>query len=95
MITKFETNLEVVRNDNIDRQNEERGRINSNGRRVRGKDIFWKDYESFDNVEDYFASDLYKKLKDEFCLRRRNKPASQLGKRTTLKNLGSITHSCQ
>ena len=49
-----------------------RGNINKDGKTVRGKDINWLDFENFETVEEYFASDLFKKISDEFTLRRKH-----------------------
>ena len=49
-----------------------RGKINKDGKTVRGQDINWLDFENFEIVEEYFASDLFKKISDDFTLRRKH-----------------------
>ena len=49
-----------------------RGKINKDGKTVRGKDTNWLDFENFETVEEYFASDLFKKISDDFTLRRKH-----------------------
>ena len=70
---------DAVTNDNTEEnsdvtniQRKERGNINSGGKRVRGNDITWSDYKSFDNAEEYLESEIYGKLKTDFTLRRSN-----------------------
>ena len=53
-------------------ERQERGRLNDAGKKVRGKDMEWKDFQSFDTAEEYFESDIFKKMKNEFTLRRKN-----------------------
>ena len=47
-------------------------RSNGNGKKVRGVDRHWKVMKTFDNSEDYLASDIYQKIKKEF-VRMRNR----------------------
>ena len=70
---------DAVTNDNTEEtsdvtniQRKERGNINSGGKRVRGNDVTWSDYKSFDNAEEYLESEIYGKLKTDFTLRRSN-----------------------
>ena len=45
-------------------------KTNANGGKIRGKDINWMPVKTFDNVEDYEQSDLFKILKSDFTLQR-------------------------
>ena len=38
-------------------------KTNASGKKVRGPDILWNDFEAFDTADDYFNSDLRKLLK--------------------------------
>ena len=62
-------NNNVTANNDVSQNH---GKINENGRKVRGRDIVWVDYESFENADEYHGSPLVKKLEDEFTLRRKN-----------------------
>ena len=61
---------------NVDKnlENVRRKKTNASGKRVRGKDINWMPIETFDNVDDYESSDLFKELKDKFTLQRSRDP---------------------
>ena len=64
-----------VLNSNLEEEEasqRENAKVNSEGRRVRGKDLVWKDFEDFETADEFKASDLKKKLDEEFTLRRSN-----------------------
>ena len=59
-------------NLNAEQDGVSQGKVNKDGKTVRGKDIEWMDYERFESAEEYFSSDLANKLSEEFSCRRKN-----------------------
>ena len=49
-------------NDNVSTE----ARTNRNGKKVRGKDIEWKESDSFDSAEEFHNSELIKVIKNEY-----------------------------
>ena len=41
------------------------------GKLVRGKDVHWVEVEVFDDAQEFFASNIYKKLKQDFTVSRK------------------------
>ena len=54
--------------------NVQKTKNNANGGKIWGKDINWMPVKTFENVEDYEQSDLFKILKSDFTLQRSRGP---------------------
>ena len=53
---------------------DEQAQTNSDGKRVRGKDIEWVDSEQFENIEEFHNSSIFQNLKTDFVCRRKREP---------------------
>ena len=62
---------EDLEEDNNDFHDEDDEENIQNGRRYRGKDLDWQLRTSFENIEDYRNSNIFKDLKENFTLRKR------------------------
>ena len=62
---------EDLEEDNNDFHDEDDEENIQNGRRYRGKDLDWRLRTSFENIEDYRNSNIFKDLKENFTLRKR------------------------
>ena len=45
-------------------------KVNSNGVKVRGKDIVWEEIHHFENANEYMESEIAKKIEKEFTARK-------------------------
>ena len=56
--------------EEVEEEQSEAPRTNSNGLRIRGPDKAWVEIERFANATEFKNSDIFKKLKAEFSLRK-------------------------
>ena len=54
--------------------NTDRGNTNSNGKKVRGKDINWIEKERFQTIVAYNKSQIHQNIKEDFSCMRRKSP---------------------
>ena len=64
--------VEVNSNSEEEDPRDDGPRTNKDGKKVRGKDIVWRDVNIFEDVEKYEASDIFEEIKSYFTEKRNN-----------------------
>lgn len=67
----FEEEEEYVEDNTTENTN---SHTNKEGKRVRGKDIEWEDFQQFENAQEFKESEIYQTISKDFVCRKKSEP---------------------